>query len=80
MIVSSRSCCRRRCWSGCAEDHLAWTILGVVDELDLSPIYGAYRPDGHGRPAYEPRMIVALLLYGYAKGIQSSREIERRCR
>ena len=62
-----------------AEDHLVWTILGAVDELDLSRIYGVYRPDGHGRPAYEPRMMVGLLLYAYAKGIQSSREIERRC-
>jgi len=62
------------------EDHLVWTILGAVDELDLSGIYGAYRPDGHGRPAYEPQMMVALLLYSYSKGIQSSREIERKCR
>ena len=62
------------------EDHLVWTVLGAVDELDLTGIYGAYRPDGHGRPAYEPRMVVALLLYAYAKGIQSSREIERKCR
>jgi transposase len=61
------------------EDHLVWTILGAVGELDLSGIYGVYRPDGHGRPAYEPRMVVALLLYSYSKGIQSSREIERRC-
>jgi transposase len=61
------------------DDHLVWTILGAVDELDLTGIYGAYRPDGHGRPAYEPRMMVALLLYSCSKGIQSSREIERRC-
>jgi transposase len=60
-------------------DHLVWTILGAVDELDLTGIYRAYRPDGHGRPAYEPRMMVALLLYSYSKGIQSSREIERKC-
>src|SRR5580700_10256556 len=62
------------------EDHLVWTILGAVGELDLSGIYGVYRPDGHGRPAYEPRMVVALLLYSYSRGIQSSREIERKCR
>ncbi|MBV9321592.1 MAG: transposase, partial [Mycobacterium sp.] len=62
------------------DDHLVWMILGAVDELDLTGIYRAYRPDGHGRPAYEPRMMVALLLYSYALGIQSSREIERRCR
>ena len=62
------------------EDHLVWTILGAVAELDLSAIYAVYRPDGHGRPAYEPSMMVALLLYGYAKGNRSSREIERKCR
>jgi transposase len=62
------------------EDHLVWTILGAVAELDLSAIYAVYRPDGHGRPAYEPSMMVALLLYAYAKGNRSSREIERRCR
>ena len=61
-------------------DHLVWTVLGAVDELDLSGIYGVYRSDGHGRPAYEPRVMVALLLYSYSKGIQSSREIERKCR
>jgi transposase len=64
------------------EDHLVWTIVGAVGELDLAAIYDAYRPDGHGRPAYEPRMMVAmvaLLLFSYAKEIQSSREIERKC-
>ena len=39
----------------------------------------AYRVDGHGRPAYEPAMMVALLLYAYARGIRSSRGIERAC-
>jgi transposase len=38
-------------------DHLVWTILSSVEEMDLSSIYEAYRPDGHGRPAYEPRMV-----------------------
>src|SRR5258708_10044265 len=46
--------------------HLVWTILDAVAELDLSAFYGAYRADGHGRPAYEPSMMVALLLYGGA--------------
>jgi hypothetical protein len=50
------------------EDHLVWTILGAVEQLDLSAIYRVYRPDGHGRPAYEPGMMVALLLYAHAKG------------
>jgi transposase len=39
------------------EDHLVWTILGAVDELDLTGVYRVYRPDGHGRPAYEPGMM-----------------------
>ena len=50
------------------EDHLVWTILGTVAELDLSAFYGAYRADGHGRAAYDPSMVVALLLYAYAMG------------
>jgi hypothetical protein len=39
---------------------------GAVEELDLSAFYGAYRADGHGRPACYPAMMVALLLYGGA--------------
>jgi transposase len=61
------------------EDHLVWTILDAVAELDLSAFYAAYRADGHGRPAYEPSMMVALLLYAYARGNRSSRGIEREC-
>jgi transposase len=63
-----------------AEDHLVWTILGAVEEMDLDAFYGVYRADGHGRPAYEPSMMVALLLYAYARGNRSSRGIERECR
>ena len=62
------------------DDHLVWTILGAVDELDLSAFYADYRADGHGRPAYDPAMMVALLLYAYATGNRSSRGIERKCR
>src|SRR3954465_11047952 len=61
------------------EGHLVWTVLDAVAELDLSAIYADYRADGHGRPAYEPSMMVALLLYAYARGIRSSRGIERAC-
>ena len=60
-------------------DHLAWFVLDVVDQLDLGPFLKAYRADGHGRAAYEPRMLLAVLLYGYCTGIRSSRQIERRC-
>ena len=40
----------------------------------------AYRLDGQGRAAYDPAMMVALLLYAYARGNRSSRGIERACR
>jgi transposase len=62
------------------EDHLVWFVVDAVDELDLSAFYGAYREDGWGRAAFEPAMMVALLLYAYAVGERSSRGIERRCR
>jgi transposase len=47
--------------------------------MDLSAFYRAYRDDGHGRPAYDPAMMVALLLCAYARGNRSSRGIEREC-
>ncbi len=59
------------------DDHLVWTVLDAVGEMDLGAFYGDYRADGHGRPAYEPSMMVALLLYAYARGNRSSRAIER---
>ncbi|HEY8237096.1 MAG TPA: transposase [Gaiellaceae bacterium] len=62
------------------EDHLAWFVLDAVDEIDLGAFYGAYREDGWGRAAFEPAMMVALLLYAYAVGERSGRGIERRCR
>ena len=61
------------------EGHLAWLVLDAVAEMDLSAFYAAYRRDGWGRPAYDPAMMVALLLYSYARGERSSRGIERRC-
>jgi transposase len=60
-------------------NHLAWFILDVVDQLDLGPFLKAYRADGHGRAAYAPRMLLAVLLYAYCTGLRSSRKIERRC-
>jgi transposase len=61
------------------ENHLAWFVLAAVEEMDLWPFYAGYRVDGRSRPAYEPAMMVALLLYAYARGIRSSRVIERGC-
>ena len=61
------------------QDHLAWFVLDVVDQLDLHPFLNAYRADGHGRAAYQPRILLAVLLYAYCTGVRSSRQIERRC-
>ena len=62
-----------------AEDHLAWFVIDAVAEMDLDWFYAAYRIDGRSRPAYDPAMMVALLLYAYARGTRSSRQIERAC-
>jgi transposase len=61
------------------QDHLAWFILDVVDQLDLSTFYRAHRDDGHGHPAYDPKTLLGVLLYGYCIGVRSSRQLERRC-
>jgi transposase len=56
--------------------HLAWAMRRAAGELDLAPFLAAYRADGQGNTAYHPRMMVALIMYCYAKGIRSSRAIE----
>jgi transposase len=61
------------------EDHLAWFVIDAVGVMDLAAFYAAYREDGHGRAAYEPSMMVALLLYCWSRGMRSSRAIERAC-
>src|SRR5215212_5745097 len=61
-------------------DHLAWFVRDVVDQLDLTPFLRPYRSDGHGRAAYDPKSLLGVLLYAYAIGVRSSRQIQRRCR
>jgi transposase len=63
-----------------APDHLAWFVIGAVAGMKLDAFYGAYRADGHGRAAYEPSLMVTLILYAFATGVRSSRAIERHCR
>jgi transposase len=60
------------------QEHLAWFVLDVVDQLDLAPFYRAHRDDGHGHPAYDPKVLLGVLLYAYAIGVRSSRQVERR--
>src|SRR6266511_2714707 len=61
------------------EGHLAWFLLDVTEQLDLGPFYRVRRDDGHGHPAYDPKLLLGILLYGYCLGVRSSRQLERRC-
>jgi len=59
--------------------HLARFVVALVsDELDLSAVLASYRGE-KGKPPYHPAMMVALLLYGYAVGLYSSRRIAKAC-
>ena len=59
------------------KDHLSRLIVALVrEELDLSAISGSYT-SGLGQPPFDPRMMTALLLHGYASGVYSSRRIAR---
>ena len=61
------------------ENHLAWFVIDAVGVIDTSQFYAAYRAGGHGRAAYEPSMVIALLLYCWSRSVRSSRAIERAC-
>ena len=53
-----------------AEDHLAWFILEVVSQLDLSAVERAIQSkDARGQRPYHPSMMVALLVYAYCTGV-----------
>ena len=57
-------------------DHLAWFIVDVVAELDLSGFYRSLRIDGRGGASYDPESMLVILLYAYCVGERSSRCIE----
>lgn len=61
------------------EDHLVWFVLDVVDQLDTNVFHARHPQAGPGRAAYDPDMLLALLIYAYAVGERSSRRIERLC-
>lgn len=62
-----------------AEDDIVWTVLEVVAGLDLSGFYARYRVNGQGAAAFDPAMMVGLVVYAQAVGVRSSRSIERAC-
>jgi transposase len=61
-----------------AEDHLAYFVSDVVDQLDLSAIHAVYEKENRGQPPYDPRLMTKLLVYGYCTGVFSSRRIQKR--
>lgn len=60
-----------------AEGDLAWFVLDAVEQMDLMDFYFVYRKDGWGAAAYDPAMMVGVLLYAYCQGIRSSRRIAK---
>jgi transposase len=62
-----------------AEDHLVWLVLDAVAALDTSALHARYRRGGVGRAAYDPEMLLALVIYAWSQGVRSSRRIQRLC-
>jgi transposase len=61
------------------DDHLVWLVLEIVGQVDRSVLHARHPNTGRGRPAYDPDMLLALLIYAYCLGVRSSRQIEQRC-
>jgi len=63
------------------EDNPTRVILAFVGVLDFEELgFGRARPSEIGRPGYDPRMMMAMYLWGYVNGIRSSRKLERECK
>jgi transposase len=60
------------------ENHLAYFVSDVVDQLDLSAIHAVYEKELRGQPPYDPRMMTKVLVYGYCVGVYSARKIQQR--
>ena len=60
------------------ENHLAYFVGDVIDQLDLSAIESHYEQEERGYPPYHPRMMTKLLVYGYCVGVYSSRRLQQR--
>jgi transposase len=60
------------------EDHLAYFVSDLIDQLDLSAITAVYEDEERGYPPYHPVMLTKVLVYAYCVGVFSSRKIQRR--
>ena len=60
------------------ENHLAFFVSDVVDQLDLSAIGSVYEQEERGQPPYHPCMLTKILIYAYCVGVFSSRKMQKR--
>ena len=60
------------------ENHLAYFVSDIIDQLDLSAIESYYEGEERGYPPYHPRMMTKMLVYGYCVGVFSSRRLQKR--
>ena len=60
-------------------DHLVYQVVDAVQQVDMAPFLSRYNPEGVGQAAFDPELMVALLLFGYCVGERSSRRLERLC-
>src|ERR1700680_1445629 len=60
------------------EDHLAYFVSDVVEQLNLSAIESVYEDEERGQPPYHPRMMTKVLIYGYCVGVFSSRRMQKK--
>jgi len=60
------------------EDHLAYFVSDVVEQLDLRAIESVYEEEERGQPPYHPRMMSKILIYGYCVGVFSSRRMQKK--
>jgi hypothetical protein len=68
-------CCRGACGTWLPENHPAYVVNDVIDQLDLSAMDEVDGSEKRGQPPYDPRMMAKLLVYGYCVGLFSSRRI-----
>ncbi len=59
------------------EKDLAYFVMDMANQLDLNAIYDSYDGTKGGQPAFDPKMMTALILYGYCVGLPSSRKMEQ---
>ena len=56
------------------------TLCEVIDSMDLSIFDNQFKNDETGASAYNPAILLKIIIYAYSRGINSSRRIERCCR